>query len=357
MPPLKPLIRSLVPDQLAELVQKAGQPPYRAQQLGRWLYRDEVHTWQQMTNLPASWLEQLAAEFDLVSLAVAERQVSQDGTRKFLFHLRDGQSIESVIIPMAEHVTFCLSTQVGCAMAGRFCATALGGLVRQLEAAEILDQIFRLQEDLKLHPYDGLGSPRFNIVFMGMGEPLDNWTNLSRSLDIMQSSAGLDLSKRRIQISTSGPQEGLEHLIEKAPGVGLTLSLGGVTDQQRKTNMPGPGRTPVATALELALRYCRQGSRRLTVAWVLIPGSTDSLEDATKLADLLEAKPCKVNLIPWNRVADDNREPPTMERVLDFQKILRQAGIDCFVRSSGGQDIAAACGQLRRQRLRSPTGD
>ena len=349
----KPLLRSLVPDQLAGLISDAGLPAYRLDQLADWLFARGVFSWEEMTNLPKALREDLAERFDLTALETEERQVSSDGTRKFLFRLRDGATVESVIIPMDEHATFCISTQVGCAMACRFCATARGGLVRNLEAGEILEQVLRLRSDIEADPVHGLGNRQFNVVFMGMGEPLDNWTAVADSLTCMMDPKGLSMSRRRIQISTSGPGEGLQRMVDAEPGVGLTISLGGSTDAERKAVMPVPGRTSIREVLDLAVQYVRNAGRRATVAWVLIAGQTDDLEQAARLARLLRGKPLKVNLIPMNPLDDAKLLPPDEKDIQAFRRVLTDAGIDTFIRISGGRDIAAACGQLRRRRLRS----
>ena len=347
----KPLIRSLVPREVAALAVAGGEPTYRGGQLQQWIFRHGASAWDEMSNLPAATRARLAGEWDLTALTTAAREVSTDGTRKFLFRLRDGQTVESVIIPMAEHATFCLSTQVGCAMACRFCATARGGLVRDLEAGEIVEQVLHLRRDLAAAPIAGHGDRSENIVFMGMGEPLDNWDALARALEIMLDPQGLALSKRRVQISTSGPREGLTKLLAAAPGVGLTLSLGGVDDETRRRLMPVPGRTPVAEAVALAADYARACGSRATIAWVLIAGRTDGPDQAAALARLVAGGPFKVNLIPFNVLDDDELARPDRRRIEAFQDVLTGAGVPAFIRDSGGRDIAAACGQLRRRRL------
>jgi 23S rRNA (adenine2503-C2)-methyltransferase len=349
----KPLLRSLVPADLAALVVEAGWPTYRANQLTDWLSRLGAFDWEAMSNLPRALREDLAGRYDLTGLDLMERQVSRDGTRKFLFRLRDGATVESVIIPMEEHATFCISTQVGCAMACRFCATARGGLVRNLDSGEILEQVLRLRADLEDEPVPDLGNRLFNIVFMGMGEPLDNWEEVALSLVTMRHKRGLAMSSRRIQISTSGPAAGLRKMVEANPGVGLTLSLGGSTDEERKAVMPVPGRTSVAEAIDLTVRYANRARRRATVAWVLIAGRTDELAQAQRLAKLLFGKPLKVNLIPMNPLDDADLVPPDEPNIQAFRRVLTDAGIDTFVRTSGGRDIDAACGQLRRRRQKS----
>jgi len=349
-----PLLRSLVPDQVTTLAQANGWPAYRTDQLLGWLYARGAFTWDAMSNVPAAMRSHLAERFDLAGLEQVEKQASADGTRKFLFRLRDGATVESVVIPMAEHVTFCISTQVGCAMACSFCATARGGLVRNLETGEIIEQVLRLRRDIDDHPPAGQGGRAFNVVFMGMGEPLDNWEPVADSLVLMRHPLGLGMSPRRIQISTSGPGDGLRTLVEACPGVGLTLSLGGSTDEERRSVMPVPGRTPLQEAVDLAADYGRRAGRRVTLAWVLIAGRTDDLDQARRIARLARGGPFKVNLIPLNPLDDGKLSPPADEVIHGFQKILTDSGIPTFIRASGGRDIAAACGQLRRRRLAGP---
>ncbi len=347
----KPLLRSLVPAGLEPVVADLGAPAYRARQLAGWLFEHGALEWDELRNLPRELRASLAERYDLQALTPLERQVSADGTRKFLFRLRDGQTVESVIIPMESHATFCLSTQVGCAMACRFCATARGGLVRNLEPGEILEQVVHLRRDLTAEPVPDHGDRQFNAVFMGMGEPLDNWDAVAATLATMLADDGFAMSKRRIQISTSGPGDGLRRLVAAAPGVGLTLSLGGTTDEERRRLMPVPGRTPLAEVMALGARYARESGRRATIAWVLIAGRTDSPEQARRLAKLAGSGPFKVNLIPLNALDDDAQAAPPESSVLAFQGVLARAGIDATIRLSGGRDIAAACGQLRRRRL------
>ena len=347
------LLQSLVPEELTGLVTGHGFPAYRTRQLLDWIFTHRCLGWQEMSNVPVRLRECLATDHDLDGLQLLERQVSADGTRKFLFGLRDGAAVESVMIPMTRHPTFCISCQVGCGMACRFCATARGGLVRNLEPGEIVQQVLRLQDDLLREPIPGFGQRQPNVVYMGMGEPLDNWPALARSLQILQDERTLGISRRRIQISTSGPREGLLQLLASPVAVGLTLSLGGSTDAERRRVMPVPGRTSVAEAIDLCEQYARRTGRRATVAWVLIEGRTDEPDQARRLGSLLAGRPFKVNLIPLNPLDADPLAAPGFAAILAFQKVLTDAGVDAFIRASGGQDIAAACGQLRRRRLQS----
>lgn len=354
---VKPLLRDLPPDQLPELLAARGHPAYRGRQLAHWLYAQDALAWDQMSNLPQALRDELAGEFDAGGLEFRETQVGADGTRKFLFSLRDGQTIESVIIPMEAHATFCISSQVGCAMACRFCATARGGLVRGLSRGEIIEQVQRLRRELRDRPYPQHGDRQFNVVFMGMGEPLDNWPAVSGAVDTFLAESGLGMSARRVQISTSGPATGLHHLATLRHPLGLTISLGGADDLARRKVMPVSGRAGVDDVLWAAEAHAIRSSRTVTIAWVLIADRTDDPAQAAALARRLAGRPFKVNLIPLNELDDDPLRAAANARVLAFQEVLREAGVPATIRVSGGRDIAAACGQLRRRRLAGPPAD
>ena len=343
------LIRDLGPDALEPLVREAGEPAYRAGQLGLWLYRERVRTWSEMTNLPAKFRAHLSGRFRLEGLEIVERQVSEDGTRKVLFALHDGQMIESVIIPMDGHRTFCISSQVGCAMGCTFCATARGGLARNLSAGEIVEQVIHLDREAGDSGRIDSSGKGFNIVFMGMGEPLDNFEAVAASIRTMTDERGLGLSQRRITLSTSGSGNGLRALLASDLKVGLTVSLNSTTDETRRKVMPKPGRTPLAEIMGLATAYAERIRRPATIAYVLLAGINDSLETARELAALVRNKPLKVNLIPLNEIGG-GLAAPEREKQHAFQAELLSQGIRSTLRDSGGRDIDAACGQLRAKR-------
>ncbi|MEZ4387622.1 MAG: 23S rRNA (adenine(2503)-C(2))-methyltransferase RlmN [Candidatus Krumholzibacteriia bacterium] len=347
---LKPLLRDIVPADWPARLTARGAPAYRGRQLAQWLYGQAAWDWETMHNLPRQLKAELADDHDVAGLSVIERRVAADGTRKFLFRLRDGHTVESVIIPMENHATFCISSQVGCAMACRFCATARGGLMRGLSPGEIVEQVQRLAADLEADPFPQHGQRGYNVVFMGMGEPLDNFAAVRTSLGIFTDDDGLGLSCRRVQISTSGPPHGLHHLAELDLPVGLTISLGGADDQARRKVMPVSGKAGVAEVLDAAAAHAQRHGRRVTVAWVLIAGRTDGLDQAALLAAATRNRPFKVNLIPLNELDDDDLQATGGAQVLAFQRVLTDAGVPAFIRVSGGRDIGAACGQLRRRR-------
>ncbi|MHB8079113.1 MAG: 23S rRNA (adenine(2503)-C(2))-methyltransferase RlmN [Candidatus Krumholzibacteriia bacterium] len=346
----RPLIRDVPAGELAPLLRRLGQPAYRAQQVAHWLHRAQALDWESLSDLPRDLRARLAELYDLQGLFPGDRLEAADGTRKFLFRLRDGASVESVIIPMESHLTFCLSSQVGCAMACRFCATARGGLARNLTAAEIQEQAVHLARDLAARPPAGFGARGFNLVFMGMGEPLDNWAQVVAALDIFTSPDGWGLSPRRVTISTSGHREGLLQLLRLPQAVGLTLSVNAASPALRQRLMPVSARTPLPQLLELAEKYARRIQRKVTLGYVLIGGVNDNPTEARALAALAARRPFKVNLIPLNRLDDERLSPPGTERVLAFQRVLLDAGLQAYIRTSGGQEIAAACGQLRQRR-------
>jgi len=345
----KPLLRDVPVPELTRLVRDLDEAAYRGDQLARWLYPDAVWSWDEMSNLPRRLREALASDHDLRGLQPVERQVSRDRTRKFLFALRDGHRIESVLIPMERHATFCISSQVGCAMACSFCATARGGLVRNLTPGEIIEQVLQLAADLRADPLPGLGDRGHNIVFMGMGEPLDNLEAVASAVATFADDRGLAISPRRITISTSGHAEGLGRLVASPLTVGLTVSVNSSRPELRRRLMPVPGRTPLPEILDLAERYARTRRRRATVAYVLMDGVNDGDGEAAALARQLVGRPFKVNLIPLNRI-DERLGPPPDGRIAAFQDRLRESGVETYVRISGGDDIAAACGQLRDKR-------
>ncbi len=349
----KPLIRDVPTDELAPLLQRFGEPAYRARQLSLWLHRAHALDWDALSDLPRELRARLADLYDLQGLFPSERLAAEDGTRKFLFRLRDGAAVESVIIPMENHLTFCLSSQVGCAMACRFCATARGGLARNLTAAEIQEQVVHLARDLAARPPAGFGARGFNLVFMGMGEPLDNWGQVAAALKVFTAEDGWGLSPRRVTISTSGHREGLLQLLRLPQAVGLTLSVNAASPGLRRRLMPVSARTPLPQLLELAEKYARRIQRKVTLGYVLIGGVNDDLAEARALAALAARRPFKINLIPLNRLDDDRLSPPGADQVLAFQRVLSDAGLQAYIRVSGGQEIAAACGQLR-QRRQSP---
>lgn len=315
-----------------------------------WMYRRGVHQFSEMTNLPLSLRERLAQEAFVSRVYPKLHQQSADGTRKFLFELADGVTVEAVLIPEGDRLTACISSQAGCGIGCAFCATALGGLIRNLTAGEIIDQLVRLQQEA--------GKRISNVVLMGMGEPLANYRAVLRAVRTMIHPQGLGIGQRHITISTSGVVPGIRRLAAENLQVVLAVSLHAPTDELRDQLVPLNRKYPIDILLEACREYIAQTGRRVTFEYVLIRNVNDSIDMAQKLVERLESMLCHVNLIPLNPVAETGFERPDMEQVRAFAEAIRQAGIPVTVRKEKGSDIDAACGQLRRQsRKLVPVGE
>lgn len=330
----------LSPDEVSELGRGLGWPRYRSGQLLRWIYRQRVRAIEQMTDLSKAARLQLEAMATVERFRQPLRQHSPDGTTKYLFQVAGGSQIESVLIPEGRRLTLCLSTQVGCTLDCQFCLTGRMGLIRNLKASEIVDQVLSVQDDL------GPGQRLSNLVFMGMGEPLANLDAVRDALArITNPSWGLGFSPRRITLSTAG-------LASKLPevaglGINIAVSLNATTDDQRNRLMPTINRLHPLPALMQACRaYPLPVRRRLTFEYVLMAGVNDSDQDARRLGKLLNGMRCKVNLIPFNEFPDSPFKRPSDEAVLRFQNLVKQADLDVFIRKSMGRDVLGACGQL-----------
>lgn len=324
-------------------------PAYRARQVFQWLYRRGVSDFGEMTDLPRALRATLAAEFSIPTPSVARVDVSEDGTRKFLLNLGDGRTVEAVFIPDTPNQTFCLSTQVGCAMGCGFCLTATMGLVRQLTPGEVVGQVRVLSAALELR------DRTFNIVLMGMGEPLHNYDNTMAALRILTDPHGFGLPPRRITLSTVGLVPEIERLAAEDVMPNLAISLHATTDEQRGALVPLNRKYGIAEVLEACRRFPLGKRDRITFEYVLLDGVNDTPEDARRLARLLSSQRAKVNLIPLNPAAGIPYERPSDDRINAFGRILADGGITVSVRKSRGRDIRAACGQLAVEgRKKSP---
>jgi 23S rRNA (adenine2503-C2)-methyltransferase len=325
-------------DELAQLLATWGQPPYRARQVLKWVYKG-VTDFEAMTDIGRPFRRELAQKARLSRLGTEKQQTARDGCQKFLFGLGDGLRIESVLIPEDDHLTLCLSTQVGCAQGCGFCLTAQKGFVRNLKAAEIVGQI--LAARALLPP----GRPLTNLVFMGMGEPLANFSALVRALRIITGPWGLNFSPRRVTVSTVGLAPFIPRLGQEVPA-NLTVSLNAPDNETRNLLMPVNRRYPLEALLAACRAFPLPRHRRITFAYVLLKDVNDSPAQARQLARILNSFKAKINLIPFNPHPQLPFAPPSPERILEFQEILRQAHYTVLIRESRGQDITAACGQL-----------
>jgi 23S rRNA (adenine2503-C2)-methyltransferase len=317
-----------------------GLPRFRARQIFRWIYKRGVTDVEAMTDLPRDLRTDLTAELQLSTPTLAQRETSTDGTEKFLLRLADGRHIESVFIPDTPAMTFCVSTQVGCAMACAFCLTGKMGLVRNLTAGEIVGQVRVLAGALSLR------DAAFNIVLMGMGEPLHNYDETMKALRILCDEHGFGLSPRRITLSTVGLLPQLERLAREPIMPNLAISLHAPTDAQRGELVPLNKKYNVADVIAACKRFPLAKRSRITFEYVLLAGVNDRPEDARRLAKLLTGVKAKVNVIPLNAAAGIPFERPSDETIDRFARTLAERGVTVSVRKSRGRDIRAACGQL-----------
>lgn len=337
--------RSLTRTELEDLARGMNLPAYRGRQVFRWLWRPGLSGFHEITDLPSGLRDAFAQKGHIARLRVATEQKSVDGTIKLGLGLPDGLMIECVVIPEKDHLTLCLSTQVGCAMGCRFCYTARMGFLRNLEASEIAGQVIAVMERL------GLAERPRNLVFMGMGEPLANYENLIKAVRILTDGLGLNYSGRHITISTSGLAPEICRLGHDLD-VGLAISLHAPDDETRQEIMPINRRYPIQTLISACRSYPIKPRRRITFEYLLLQGINDRMEQARGLARLLRGIPAKINLIPFNESPGLPFKAPSEEDTLAFQKILTGAGYTVIIRKSKGQDIAAACGQLNIKGVR-----
>ncbi len=330
-----------------ELVQHLagiGKERYRADQIIRWLYLQRVKDIDKMSNLSLSCREHLCGFSFIDQLELVKEQISQDGTRKFLFRLADGHTIETVLIAEKDRLTICISTQVGCRMGCRFCLTGGSGFERQLSSAEIVDQVIQVAEIIA--PESQGRGPITNIVLMGMGEPLDNFDEVLKALEIFMYDDGMQFSHRRLTLSTCGLAPAIIEL-GKRIYVSLAISLNAADDALRSELMPVNRRYNLSELLAACRTYPATSQRRITFEYIMFAGLNDSLEDAERLAELIGNLPAKINLIPFNEHPELPFKRPEHQRIVDFVNCLQRYGLTVMTRRSKGADISAACGQLR----------
>ena len=332
-------LKSLNPEEITDFISELGWETYRARQLMSWLYQKRVSDFDSMTDLPLKLRKELKRNAIISSLIPHKVLLGEDGTRKYLFSLKNEGLIESVLIPEKDHLTLCLSTQLGCALKCRFCYTGKAGFIRNLTTAEIINQIEAVLNQLK-------DKERLrNIVFMGMGEPLANYENTLKALEIIFHPLGFNFSHRRVTLSSAGLVPELRRLGKDNP-VNLAISLNAADDETRSFLMPINRKYPLAELLKVCKEYPLHHRKRITFEYVLIKGVNESLKDARKLVDLLRRIKCKINLIPFNEHPGVNFKRPEKYRIDEFRDFLLSNGYTAIVRESRGSDIMAACGQL-----------
>ena len=341
-------LKSMTQDEIGTALKELGQPAFRAKQVFSWLHKG-VRSYDEMTNLPKALRERLAETYPLHTPKVVRRQESKkDGTFKFLWELSDGNCVETVLMRYHYGNTVCISTEVGCRMGCAFCASTIGGLVRRLEPYEILDQVLFTQAES--------GLPISHIVLMGIGEPLDNFDNVMRFLELVNHPDGMNISMRHISLSTCGLVPMIDRLAEKKLQISLAISLHGPNDEIRNRIMPVNKAYPMDMLLAACRRYYEATSRRIHFEYAMIDGLNDREADARELLQRLKGMQAHVNMIPLNHVEESPLKPSTRQAVQRFQKILEDGGIPATVRRTLGGDIDASCGQLRRKYTKEKNG-
>ncbi len=342
----KNCISSQTRPQLAQTLAALGQPAFRAGQIYRWLHQKQVTEFSAMTDQPKALLKTLEEQYYIAAPAIRRRQQSRDGTVKYLFALEDGNCIETVVMRYKYGNTVCLSTQVGCRMGCRFCASTQAGRVRNLEAGEIAAQLYAAQRDI--------GERISHIVLMGIGEPLDNFDNVMDFLTIISSEEGANIGMRNISLSTCGLVPMIDRLAEKKLQLTLSISLHAPNNAMRSSMMPVNDAYPVEQLIAACRRYQKTTGRRISFEYSMVRGVNDSDATARQLADLIRGMGAHVNLIPINPVDGSPYSATDAENVRRFQQALTRLGVNATVRRRLGSDISAACGQLRRDEAQQP---
>ena len=337
-------LKSLTQPELANILKELGQPAFRTKQIFTWLHKG-VRSYDEMTNLPKGLRDTLAQQYPINAPKVVRKQESKkDGTIKYLWELSDGNCVETVLMRYNYGNTVCISTEVGCRMGCAFCASTIGGLVRRLEPYEMLDEVLFTQIDS--------GLPISRIVLMGIGEPLDNFDNVMRFLELVNSPDGMNISMRHISLSTCGLIPRIDELAAKKLQISLAISLHGPNNEIRNQVMPVNKAYPIEDLLEACRRYYAATSRRIHFEYAMIDGVNDRDEDAREILRRMKGLPAHFNLIPLNHVEESPLKPSSKTQVARFQKLLEAGGITATVRRTLGGDIDASCGQLRRKHIK-----
>ncbi|MFH0918683.1 MAG: 23S rRNA (adenine(2503)-C(2))-methyltransferase RlmN [Candidatus Omnitrophota bacterium] len=348
-------IKELSLKELEDKLLSWDSPKYHARGIFNWIYQKGAYEFGQMSNLPVLLRESLADEFSILSLKLADLQAASDGTTKFLFELADQHLVEAVNIPAARRSTGCISSQVGCKFGCNFCASGLGGFKRNLTSGEILDEILYLKNNLKTghpalldRPVRASAQQLTHIVFMGAGEPLDNYDNVLRAIRVINSPVAFNIGARRITISTCGIIPGIKRLQEEDLQIELSVSLHAAVDALRSQLMPVNNKYPLAELIKACQEYMTKTNRQITFEYILIKGVNCDAASAQNLVGLLKGlRLAKVNLIPANTLAELKLAAPDSAQVIFFKEYLFKAKVNVTLRRERGQDIDAACGQLR----------
>lgn len=332
-------------DELQEELINMGEKKFRAEQIFKWIYKEKVKSFDEMTNLSIELRKKLKENYTMCNYNILKKQESKDGTKKYLFDVLDGNAIETVLMQYHHGKTVCVSSQIGCKMGCKFCASTGIQFVRNLTAGEIVEQILAVEQDIN----DKIS----NIVFMGIGEPLDNYDNVIKAIKIMNNPKGLEIGTRHISISTSGLVPRIYDLANEKIQCTLSISLHATTDEKRSSMMPVNNRYNIEELMKACKDYIKITNKRISFEYALAKDNNDNLEDAQRLVDLLKGMLCHVNLIPINKIENGKFSKSTNENILKFRDFLNEHGIVATVRRELGSDIDAACGQLRRKNLKT----
>ncbi len=336
-------IKDYTLEELKEQLAKMGEKPFRAEQIFAWLYVEKVKEFGEMTNLSKELRGKLQKEFTMCNANILQKQESVDGTKKYLLDLLDGNAIETVLMQYHYGKTICVSSQVGCKMGCKFCASTGIPFIRNLTAGEIIEEIIAVEQDTK--------EKISNVVFMGIGEPLDNYDNVIKAIRIMNHPKGLNIGARHISISTSGLVPKIYKLAKENIPCTLSISLHATNNEKRSSMMPVNKTYPIEELMKACRDYLKEGGKRISFEYALAKENNDALGDAKELVKLLNGMLCHVNLIPINPIENGKFYKSTMENIIRFRDYLNAHGIVATIRRELGSDIDAACGQLRRKRL------
>ncbi len=331
-------------DELQEELINLGEKKFRAEQIFKWLYVEKVKSFDEMTNLSLELREKLKENYNICNYNIIKKQESSDGTKKYLFDVLDGNAIETVLMQYHHGKTVCVSSQIGCKMGCKFCASTGIKFIRSLTAGEIVEQILAVEQDIN----DKIS----NIVFMGIGEPLDNYDNVIKAIKILNNQKGLNIGTRHISVSTSGIVPRIYDLANENIQCTLSISLHATTDEKRSSMMPINNKYNIEELMKACKDYIKITNKRISFEYALAKDNNDNLDDAKKLVKLLKGMLCHVNLIPINKIENGKFSKSTNENILKFRDFLNENGIVATIRRELGSDIDAACGQLRRKNLK-----
>ena len=340
---MKQNIKDFNLEELKEELKKIGEKPYRAEQIFKWIYENNCTSFDEMTNLSIELREKLKDNYDFCNFKILGKFESKDGTKKYLFDLNDSNAIETVLMEYKHGMSICVSSQVGCKMGCKFCASTGIPFGRNLTSGEIVNQILEVQKDANVKVS--------NVVFMGIGEPLDNYDNVINAIRIMNNPKGLNIGARHISVSTSGLVPRIYDLAKENIQCTLSVSLHSSDNEKRSSMMPVNNLYNIETLMKACKDYIKETNRRISFEYALSKDNNDNLEDAKKLVKLLKGMLCHVNLIPINKIEGSKYTKSTNENIIKFRDYLNENGIVATIRRELGSDIDAACGQLRRKSL------